>query len=384
MDVGTSQMEGVRMKKIIIFFLFSLLLSCSSGILKLDKPETIAKNEEFDRKVQIVEIAEEKKATDIKSNDEKSTETKSADEKVEQVVSPAPSKNRSKSTSQSAKTIVTRKTKQIVDKKTADNSNVTVVAKPQTRQPVIEDSEGFNNERRPPVMPFQVGEKVVHEVSYFSATAGTMTMQVKPLTVVNDRKSYRFVINLKTAGMFSAFYSVDDEVETFLDYETLVPSVFKLHIKESGQLKEAQSYFDNEKLKANYWEKKYTQKNGHEEKKLNWDIIKYSQNAFSGLYYMRVFSWKVGKEIAFHVSDDGKNVIFKGKAIKKEILKTDAGNFDALKIKAEVVSRGALSQTGNLFVWLSDDDRKYILRMEMEIKIGTIVSEIKEIVAGKD
>lgn len=140
----------------------------------------------------------------------------------------------------------------------------------------------------------------------------------------------------------------------------------------------------HEKLKASYWEKKYTEKKGHEEKKLTWDILEYSQNAFSGLYYMRVFTWKVGKEIAFRVSDDGKNVIFKGKAIAKQKLTTDAGTFDAIKIKAEVVSRGALSQAGNFFVWLSDDDHKYILRIEVEIKIGTIVSEVIEIVPGKN
>lgn len=366
------------MKIRFIFFLFLFLLSCTSGILKIDRPESIAVNEEFDRKVQITETVQNELQPD-------STNTVSdAENKTNQIDNKSIEKKETQnSKTKKKKTLVSNKKRK--HGKAKEKLQANVEDKSTVRQPVDEDSEGFApGDRRPLVMPFHVGEKVVHEVSYFKATAGKMNMMVKPMTEVNGRKSYRFVINLKTAGLFSSFYSVDDEVETFLDYDTLVPSVFKLHIKESGQLKEAQCYFDNDNLKASYWEKKYTEKSGHEEKKINWDILAYAQNAFSGLYYMRVFTWKVGKEIAFHVSDDGKNVIFKGKAIAKEKLKTDAGTFDALKIKAEVVSRGALSQTGNLFLWLSDDEHKYVLRMEMEIKIGTIVSEAIQIVPGKD
>ena len=44
--------------------------------------------------------------------------------------------------------------------------------------------------------------------------------------------------------MFSRFYSVDDWAETLVDFETLVPSVFTLQVKESAQLKNAKGYFD--------------------------------------------------------------------------------------------------------------------------------------------
>ena len=162
----------------------------------------------------------------------------------------------------------------------------------------------------------------------------------------------------------------------------MVTNVFKLDIKESGQLKQDQSFFDQSTLKANYWENKYTEKNGHEEKKQSWEILPFSQNAFSAIFYMRLFKWNVGQEYAFRVSDDEKNIVFKGKALEKVVLETDAGKFDAIKIRAEIVSRGALTQTGDLFLWLSDDDRKHVLRIEAKIKIGTLVSEVTIIDPG--
>lgn len=256
-----------------------------------------------------------------------------------------------------------------------------VETKIEKRQPELEDSEGFVN-RRPLVDPFRVGEKVVHTVSYFGTTAGILTFSIGPYLEVNSRKSYNFQVGIKSSRLFSSFYSVDDKVETYVDYENLVPHVFKLDIKESGQLKQSQAFFDQKTLKADYWENKYTEKNGHEEKKLSWDILPFSQNAFSAIFYMRVFKWNVGQEYTFRVSDDEKNIVFRGKALEKVLLQTDAGKFNAIKIRAEIVSRGALTQTGDLFLWLSDDSHRYVLRIEAKIKIGTLVSEITSLDPG--
>ena len=251
------------------------------------------------------------------------------------------------------------------------------------RLPELEDHVGFEkSSRQPTVNPFRVGETVTHSVRYFSTEAGTLVFKIKPFVEVNNRKSYNFLTDLKTSGLFSKFYSVDDQVETYVDYENLVPHVFKLHIKESAQLKEAQSYFDHKTLKATYWEHKYTEKNGNEEKKQEWDILDFSQNAFSGLFYMRIFTWEIGKEYSFRVSDDQKNIIFKATAIKKGKLSTEAGEFDAIEIKASVVTRGALTQAGDINIWISDDDRKYILRIEAKIKIGSLISEVTSIQPG--
>ena len=343
------------MKNLKYILAFScLMFSCTSKFLKYDKEAELAKNTEFENQVQIKELPQEAAVNVATPNLEPKQEVKPVlDKKIK---------------SKTAKKVI-GKTLLLPEPLMA-----------QTRQPSLEDKEGFGTSRRPLNDPFKVGEKVIHSVSYFGAEAGKLTFAVKPFVEVNGKKSYNFVVDIKSSSLFSNFYSVDDQVETYVDYEELVPYVFKLKIKESGQLKEARSYFDQQTLKANYWEKKYTEKNGHEEKKLAWDLMPYSQNAFSAVFYMRFFKWNVGQEYAFRVSDDEKNVIFKGKAIEKVKLNTNAGAFDAIKIKAEITSRGALSQTGDLYLWVSDDEHKYMLRFEAKIKIGTIVSEVEKIV----
>jgi hypothetical protein len=358
-------MENFRMKRLVFLCLAFSILGCKSGFLKYTDKKDIFKNEEFEKKVLIKEVPASPEATDPKK-EVLPTET-DVKAKPKAVVSAAEKK------------IVAHSKKTKVNK---GKKGSVAVAKVERRQPELEDTEGFGSGRRPLVDPYRVGEKVTHSVSYFGTTAGVLTFSVGPYLEVNDRKSYNFQVEIKSSRLFSSFYSVQDKVETYVDYETLVPHVFKLDIKESGQLKQAQSFFDQNTLKANYWENKYTEKNGHEEKKQSWEILPFSQNAFSAIFYMRLFKWNVGQEYAFRVSDDEKNIVFKGKALEKVVLETDAGKFDAIKIRAEIVSRGALTQTGDLFLWLSDDDQKHVLRIEAKIKIGTLVSEVTSIDPG--
>jgi Protein of unknown function (DUF3108) len=347
-------------------FLACLFAGCSTlNYLKYAKEEEFRRNSEFEKQVVVKELeplpeSETAQQTVEIQNSEKSIVDKevAAKKSLPKTVKP----NKAKAASKKA---------------------VVEVEKPKTRQPDIEDSEGFDHQRRPLVIPFLIGEKVTHSVRYFATEAATMDLEIRPFIEVNQRKAYRLNIALKTSSLFSKFYSVDNTVETYLDYEKLVPYVHKYTARESGKLVQSHSFFDQDKLKATFWEKKYTEKNGEEKKELSWDILPFSQNAFSGIFYMRVFKWTIGKEYSFRVADDEKNIIFKGTAIAKEKLETDAGEFNAIKIKASVVSRGALTQAGNLYVWLSDDDRKIVLKLEAEIKIGKIVSEIVSYRPGK-
>lgn len=365
MDVGTPSMEGIRMKwiSLITLLAFGLTLSsCTSKFLKYEKQDKFFKNEEFEREVKIQTV-----------EDDVADAPKAEIEKIDKQAKAVIVEN----------TVKSPGSKKELKKTKAKKATAKTATVPVKRQPEIEDIEGFTgNSRRPNVDPFKVGEKVIHEVSYFSAKAGTLTMQVKPFAQVNNRKSYNFSVDLQSSSMFSNFYSVEDRVDTFLDYETLTPHVLKLNIKETGKLAQSQSYFNNEILTASFWEKKYTEKSGEEERKFTWDILPFSQNAYSGLFYMRVFNWKVGKQVSFRVADDKKNIVFTGTAITKEKISTAAGDFTAIKIKASIVTRGALSQSGDIFIWVSDDEHKYILRVEAKIKIGTLVSEVIEIVPG--
>lgn len=410
------------MKSVKLFLLppsVFLLASCSS-VLKYENSEKLKTNKEFETAVKIEkppvveETLEGETATlapaltpttsaSIKNSEDQKTSTsvkvgKSQTEKINttkttpKIVAKTPEKNPLKKSEPTvAKNTVADKSKAIPSDKskatTATGVNVGAAVKSGDvstvrRQPEIEDSVGFNG-RRPLVDPFQVGEVVVHDVNYFKVSAGELRMKVEPFATVNGRKSYSFAVEIKSKSLFDTFYSVDDRAETFVDYEDLVPRAFQLHVKESGQLREAKMAFDVNKGIATFWEKKVTKKDGEEEKKFTWDILPYSQNVYSAIFYLRNFTWEVGKEHAFRVANDKDNMIFSGKAVRKEVLKTKAGTFNTVVIKPNITLKGKFKPIGDNYVWITDDDRKYIVRIESKIKIGTLVSEVVEIKPGK-
>lgn len=373
--------------KVGLSFIFIFILSaCAAKFVKYEKAEELKTNTEFENTVKIVKPAEtagsepapaeSAEAGQAKPSTAAETQTGSEKSKAN-----AAKKFRPATSAPEASSKVKTSGKAKGKKKEAAPAEAEVPAV-LAREPALEDSEGFNG-RRPIVDPFRVGEEVTHAVRYFKVQAGTLKLKVEPFAFVNNRKAYSFVTEITSSSMFSAFYSVEDRIEAMADYETLSAMTYALHVKESGQLREGRSYFDEEKKIANYWEKKYTEKKGHEEKKIEWELLPYSQNVFTAIFYMRNFQWRVGKEISFRVSHDNEALLFKGTAIRKEVLDTDAGKFNAIVIKPEISVKGAFKPMGDIFIWLSDDDRKYVLRIECNIKIGTLVSEVIEIKSGK-
>ena len=340
---------------------FVILAGCASGFLTYEKADQMKKIDEFDSRVKIEtpsETAEDKKISTSAGTTALETSSAAAESLQNNVKG--------------------KKKKKTKEKKT----DAALAAFPGKHEPELEGQAGFRG-RRPLKDPFRVGEKIVHSVSYFNMKAGDLTLEVKPFAQVNGKKSYHFEMGLKTSALFSKFYEVDDLVVAMQDFESLIPSVFTLHVKETGQLKEARFFMDWSKHQVSYWEKKVTKKDGPEEKKQQWEAPDFSQNVFSSAFYLRVFPWDVGTENAFRVADNNENLTFRGKGIRREKISTKVGEFNAIVIKPEVELQGQFKPVGDIFIWLSDDDRKYILRIESKIKIGTIVSEIIELNPGQ-
>jgi hypothetical protein len=256
------------------------------------------------------------------------------------------------------------------------------IAQPSAHEPSIEDGEGFLG-RRPQVDPFRVGEKVVLEASYFGVVAGDIILEVRPFVEVNGRKSYRFTGTAQSTSVFAMFYAVDDWFETFVDFETLVPYSYALHVKESKQLRETRSIFNWDKMTASFWDKRITSEGEVEEKKYDWDIPSYSQNVFTTAFYLRGFALKPGKKVAFRLAHEKENMVVTGEILRRERIETPAGEFNTVVVKPKIELNGVFRPVGDIFIWLTDDDRKFIVRIESKIKIGKIVAVAKAVEPGR-
>ncbi len=274
------------------------------------------------------------------------------------------------------------KKKQRAASKTKESDKAKVKLKG-PRQPDLEDSLGFEG-RRPLKDPYRAGEKVVFDISYFNVSAGTLSMEVKSPVTVNGQKAYHFELSGQTNKFFSKIYTVDDRVTTYVDYETLVPLSLQISIKESNQLAETRTFYDWKNMRANYWQKRITKEKGEQSKKLEWDLLPYSQNVMTAPFYLRAFQLEPGKKLAFRVADEGKNIIFTGEVLRREKIKTVIGELNTVVVRPQVTADGVFKPIGEILVWLTDDDRKFLVRLESKIKIGTIVAKLRSLEKGRE
>ena len=340
-------------------FLFFLLLSVGScATLFEEYDEKLLENKEFDDslKVEAIPPQEPAKADDIKLPPEPNPKN------TQKVSKPKPGKTSTAKTS--------AKVEPLVAPEKAD--------KLLKHQPAMEDGEGFTG-RRPKVDPFVANEELIYAVSYFAIEGGRFTMKTHPFVEVNGRKSYRFTFHARSSSTFSLFYAVDDMAEFFMDYEDLVPYSYTIKAKESKQVRDVKSFFNWKTLQAKTWDKKIKKGKGPEEKIYEWEILPYSQNVFSAVYYMRTFQYTVGKEISMRVGHEGKNIIMTAKILREEKLNTGAGTFDTFVIKPEFEIDGVFKPVGDVFMWITNDQYHRIARIESKIKIGKVVVNLQKI-----
>jgi len=257
-----------------------------------------------------------------------------------------------------------------------------VAEAPAPREPSLEDSEGFVG-RRPKVDPYRVGEKVTMEASYFGVVAGDITFEVRPFVEVNGRRSYTFAGTARSTSVFAMFYAVEDWFETWADYETLVPYSYALHVKESKQLRESRSIFDWKTMMASFWDKRIDAEKKVEEKNYEWSILPYAQNVFTAPFYLRSFRLVPGKKLAVRVAHEKENLLMTVEVLRRERISTPAGDFNTVVVKPKIELNGVFKPVGDIFVWFTDDDRKFIVRVESKIRIGKIVAVAKSVEPGR-
>jgi len=91
-----------------------------------------------------------------------------------------------------------------------------------------------------------------------------------------------------------------------------------------------------------------------------------------------------GSVISFPVISEGKNWDAVVTVIGRETIDSPMGRVRAVKLKLETKYQGILKKqgSGDNHIWLTDDDRRFMVRLEAKVKIGTIVGRLKRMEPG--
>ncbi|MDR3608101.1 MAG: DUF3108 domain-containing protein [Oligoflexia bacterium] len=230
--------------------------------------------------------------------------------------------------------------------------------------------------------PIWVGERLTYDVSYLGLTAATFVLEVLPYKSIDGRKVYHIQANARSSKVFSLVYKLNDVVQSFIDYEGVFSHRFHMQLDETKQIRDSLELYDSENEEAFWWNRWNRKEKGYEEKKEFHLMEPFPQDSISVLYYLRFVPLPPNGEVKFVVESEAKPLDAVVTVVEREELETPMGRIHAIKLKPDAATRGVLERRGNSYIWLSDDDRRFLVRFEAKVKIGTIVVRLRKIELG--
>ncbi len=239
-------------------------------------------------------------------------------------------------------------------------------------------------DRRPHVNPIWVGEKQTLEVTYLGLPGGYFATEVLPMKRMGDREVYHFKGTVKSSAVASLIYRVDDMVESFWDSQGLFSHRFHMALDETKQVRDVLELYDSEKKKVFYWNRRNQPNKESTESKEYFDMPAFVQDSFSAIFYVRTLPLVEGEVYTFPVVSEGKGWDCVVTVIRHEMVDSPMGRIRTIVIRPQTRYNGVLKQEqGDSFIWLTDDDRRLVVRLEAKVKIGYVAAQLKKVELGE-
>jgi hypothetical protein len=217
------------------------------------------------------------------------------------------------------------------------------------------------------------GERLSFEISYGPITAAEAFLTIAPSPVqINGRDTYEINFEVNSRPSFDIVYKVRDYYKSYVDTRGLFPWKFEQHIREQDFKRDFIVNFLPDSLKVKTI--------GDNKDFREFTTQKYVQDIYSAFYYVRTLDLSKNKDgdvISVPTFNDDKEINLAVKIIGRETVEVGAGEFKTIVVQP-MLTEGFTNKTSDIFVYLSDDDRKIPVKVKMKIVIGALVAELTE------
>ena len=215
---------------------------------------------------------------------------------------------------------------------------------------------------------FKVGEKLTYGLSWGIITAGTAVLEVAERRSLSGRSVVKLIHTARSNEFVSAFYPVNNRVESLLDEEAAYPHHLLFNRREGKRKNDIEVIFDQAAHKAT------VTKDGNTE---TMEVPPDVQDTLSVIYFFRTLRpADAGSSTIIHVNHDKKNYKLELRVEGTERLKGPLGEFDTVRILAIMPFRGLFMNEGNIRVWVTNDAARVPVLMKAKVIIGSITATL--------
>jgi hypothetical protein len=212
-------------------------------------------------------------------------------------------------------------------------------------------------------LPFVIGERLEYDAKVGPLRVGRGSMEVVALEQVRGRDALH--ISFRVSGGALGI-RVEDAMDSWVDPRSFTSLRFVQELKERGKHRERRFEI--------YPERGVYTEEGKEGEEPTADRPLDDGSFF---YFIRTVPLVVGEVYEFdrYFRPDRNPV--KIRVLRRERVKVPAGEFDAIVIQPIIKTKGLFSESARTELWLSDDERRVLVKMVSQLPFGSLSLHLK-------
>ena len=226
---------------------------------------------------------------------------------------------------------------------------------------------GQSGDGSPRANAYGAGETLVYDVKFGFLNVGTARMDVLGIETVRGRQVWHTKLEIK-GGIPG--YRVHEVLESWIDVEN------------ENSLRHVKETLEGRRVGRRVYEIIPERGVFKENDKPERPTVEQPLDDGAFLYFVRNRPLAVGTKYDFpryFIPDRNPVTVL---VERKEDIEVPAGPFSTLVIRPIIKSRGVFGQNGRAEIWLTDDDRRLMVRMETRLAFGTISLRLREFTQG--
>ena len=223
--------------------------------------------------------------------------------------------------------------------------------------------------------PWMKGERLTFSLGWGPITAGTATLEVKPL----PGGKTEFLSFAQGNSAITRIYPVYDTVYTRVRNKGLMTEVFRKNLHEGKFHNTSVIRFDRKGEKAWLSDTVFTDMKTRKVKRSADTAVAIQgveHSIMSAFYLVRTLPLKVGETSRFSAVSGKKRYELKVIVHGRETIKSVLGEVPCVKVEPVLDGDGIFVSKGRIFIWLTDDERRIPVLMECEIALGSIKAKL--------
>jgi uncharacterized protein DUF3108 len=235
-------------------------------------------------------------------------------------------------------------------------------------------------------LPFKVGETLTYDVRFskliFSGTIGELELSVSRPSEQTKAEILELKADAVSRGFFPTLFGikVKDRYISLINHNDLGMHASTKLLEEGKVRREQKSVINREAGLVTYIDRDLANEKS-EPKVKEKASPPWIQDLLSTIYFVRTQRLNEGDVIPVPISDGGELYNIEVIAGKREEIKTGAGKFTAIQLNAKVFDGRYIKRSGEMLVWLTDDQMRIPVRARIKTSGATITVDLRSMPA---